>query len=213
MPFAAINSNALSGRAGIGRSAAGGRQYKAAGNELNRQEDLSRAAGGGRVAAATPTSPTSLASRRRRWSGRAGSACSRARRRRPGAGSSSTGKSGSWTPRARTRRRQRLLPQAGRNRRMAYAQRQLDVPLHAGSGLADELRRRVFSKLSRQRLRHAVFNPLGECAAASECHIGHHNAADDARSAGARRPEISWRRGKRGTKSCKYRHLEKESNH
>ena len=35
-----------------------------------------------------------------------------------------------------------------------------------------------FSKLSRQRLRHAVFNSPGECVAAIEGYIEHHNAAD-----------------------------------
>ena len=35
-----------------------------------------------------------------------------------------------------------------------------------------------FSKLSRQRLRHAVINSLDECVAAIEGYIAHHNAGD-----------------------------------
>ena len=34
----------------------------------------------------------------------------------------------------------------------------------------------IFSKLSRQRLRHAIFNSLDECIAAIEGYIEHHNA-------------------------------------
>ena len=51
-----------------------------------------------------------------------------------------------------------------------------DVTLHADLGLLDERRRGFFSRLSRQQLKHAVFDSLGECVAATEGCIEHRNA-------------------------------------
>ena len=70
-----------------------------------------------------------------------------------------------------------------------------------------------FSKLSRQRLRHAVFNPLGGCVAAIEGYMSITTPAAPARSAGAGSPRIPWKRGNKAAGSCRKRHREKESDH
>ena len=55
-----------------------------------------------------------------------------------------------------------------------------------------------FSKLSRQRLRHAVFNSLDECVAAIEGYIEHHNANSARPFRWSRKPEDlveAWKKG------------------
>ena len=55
-----------------------------------------------------------------------------------------------------------------------------------------------FSKLSRQRLKHAVFDSLDECIAAIEGYITHHNANDASPFRWSRKPEDlvkAWKRG------------------
>ena len=59
-------------------------------------------------------------------------------------------------------------PQVGRSRSVAEGPSGLDVPFRPELGHLDECRRGVFSKLSRQRLRHSVFNSRDECIAAIE---------------------------------------------
>ena len=57
-----------------------------------------------------------------------------------------------------------------------------------------------FSKLSRQRLRNAVFNSLDECVAAIEGHIERHNASDARPFKWSRKPEDlveAWKKGHR----------------
>ena len=57
-----------------------------------------------------------------------------------------------------------------------------------------------FSKLSRQRLKHAIFNSLDECIAAIEGYIEHHNTNDARPFRWSRKPEelvASWKRGHR----------------
>ena len=57
-----------------------------------------------------------------------------------------------------------------------------------------------FSKLSRQRLRHAVFNSLDECVAAIEGYIEHHNVSDARPFRWSRKPEDlveAWKKGHR----------------
>ena len=57
-----------------------------------------------------------------------------------------------------------------------------------------------FSKLSRQRLKHAIFNSLDECTAAVEGYIEHHNANDARPFRWSRKPEDlveAWRKGHR----------------
>ena len=57
-----------------------------------------------------------------------------------------------------------------------------------------------FSKLARQRLKHAVFNSLDECVAAVEGCIAHHNANEARPFSWSRKPEEvveSWKRGYR----------------
>ena len=46
-----------------------------------------------------------------------------------------------------------------------------------------------FSKLSRQRLKHAIFNSLDECIAAIVGYIEHHNATDVRRCRWSEEPE------------------------
>ncbi len=57
-----------------------------------------------------------------------------------------------------------------------------------------------FSRLSRQRLEHAIFDSLDECIAAIEGCTGHHDAGDARPFRWSRKPEelaLSWRRGHR----------------
>ena len=55
-----------------------------------------------------------------------------------------------------------------------------------------------FSKLTRQRLKDAVFDSLDECIAAVEGYIEHHNANDARPFRWSRKPEDlveAWKRG------------------
>jgi transposase len=55
-----------------------------------------------------------------------------------------------------------------------------------------------FSKLSRQRLKHAIFNSLDECIAAIEGYIEHHNANDARPFRWSKKPEDlveAWKKG------------------
>lgn len=55
-----------------------------------------------------------------------------------------------------------------------------------------------FSKLSRQRLRHAIFNSLDECIAAIEGYIEHHNSNDARPFRWSKAPEDlveAWKKG------------------
>ena len=55
-----------------------------------------------------------------------------------------------------------------------------------------------FSKLTRQRLKDAVFDSLDECVAAIEGYIEHHNASDARPFRWSRKPEDlveAWKRG------------------
>ena len=55
-----------------------------------------------------------------------------------------------------------------------------------------------FSKLSRQRLKHAIFNSLDECITAIERYIEHHNAADARPFRWSKEPEDlaeAWKKG------------------
>ncbi|MCY4138150.1 MAG: IS630 family transposase, partial [Rhodobacteraceae bacterium] len=55
-----------------------------------------------------------------------------------------------------------------------------------------------FSKLSRQRLKHAIFNSLDECIAAIEGCIEHHNANDARPFRWSKAPEDlveAWKKG------------------
>ena len=57
-----------------------------------------------------------------------------------------------------------------------------------------------FSRLSRQRLRHAIFNSLDACIAAIEGYIEHHNAADARPFRWSKEPEDlveAWNKGHR----------------
>ena len=59
---------------------------------------------------------------------------------------------------------------------------------------------RFFSKLSKQRLKHAIFNSLDECIAAIEGYIEHHNANDARPFRWSRKPEDlveAWKTGHR----------------
>ena len=62
----------------------------------------------------------------------------------------------------------------------------------------DECRRGVFSKLSRQRLKQAVFNSLDECIAAIEGYTEHHNTNDARPFRWSKAPEDhveAWKKG------------------
>ena len=55
-----------------------------------------------------------------------------------------------------------------------------------------------FSKFSRQRLKHAVFNSADECIAAIEGHIEHHNANDARPFRWSKKPKDlveAWKKG------------------
>ncbi len=55
-----------------------------------------------------------------------------------------------------------------------------------------------FSKLSRQRLKNAVFDSLAACVAAIKRYIAHHNANDARPFRWSREPEdlvVAWKRG------------------
>ena len=67
-----------------------------------------------------------------------------------------------------------------------------------------------FSRLSRQRLKHAIFNSLEECIAAIEGYIEHHNANDARPFRWSRKPEDlveAWKRGHQKLQRCCAQHL------
>ena len=70
-----------------------------------------------------------------------------------------------------------------------------------------------FSKLSRQRLKPAIFNSVDERIAAIKGHIEHHNANDARPFRWSKKPEDLVEAWKRDTRSCRNWHREKESDH